>query len=342
MGSSPDKGGTMQAPTIHEGEVLTLHDEPLRTAETILVVEDDPDIARFVELNMRAAGYEVAVAADGEEALGRAQASRPDLVLLDVLMPGGIDGLEVARALRRNPQTDNTSIIMLTCLAQYDDKLRGLAAGADDYIIKPFYPGELLARVKSTLRRNKQMRNVSPLTSLPGNIRIQEEIERMIVGAKPFSLLYCDLDNFKAYNDQKGFVRGDRMIQATGRILQDAVVEHSGSEGFVGHVGGDDFAVVVPPDVAEDIADCILARFDRHVSAFYEQTDLAHGYVEVEDRKGLPQKVRLVSVSIGVATTSARTYRHYGEAVAVATEMKHVAKSEPGSSYAVDRRTVKE
>ncbi|MDP9242137.1 MAG: response regulator, partial [Actinomycetota bacterium] len=225
-------------------EVLLLEEAPART-ETILIVEDDPDIARFVELNLRAAGYEVSVAVDGQEALGRAHALRPDLVLLDVLMPGGVDGLEVARRLRRDPRTDNTLIIMLTCLALPDDKVLGLTVGADDYITKPFYPGELLARVRSALGRARELRNQSPLTHLPGNIRIQEEIQRMIAGAKPFALLYCDLDNFKAYNDHKGFVRGDRLIQATARIIEDAVVEHSRPEGFVGHVGGDDFAVVV-------------------------------------------------------------------------------------------------
>ena len=215
-------------------------------AETILVVDDDPDIARFVEVNLRSAGYDVAVAADGEEALEKAGELRPDLVLLDVMMPR-IDGFEVAQRLRRNPQTANTSIIMLTAKALSADKVTGLQSGADDYIIKPFDPIELLARVKGTLRRAKEMRNLSPLTGLPGNIRIQEEIERQVREARPFAVLYCDLDNFKTYNDQKGFVRGDRLIQSTARIIQDAVVEFDPGEGFVGHVGGDDFVAVVNP-----------------------------------------------------------------------------------------------
>jgi diguanylate cyclase (GGDEF)-like protein len=306
--------------------------------ETILVVDDDPDIARFVEVNLRSAGYEVAVAGDGEEALQRASEMRPDLVLLDVMMPR-IDGFEVAQRLRRNPQTANTSIIMLTAKALSTDKVLGLTAGADDYIIKPFDPIELLARVKGTLRRAKEMRNLSPLTGLPGNIRIQEEIERMVREARPFAVLYCDLDNFKAYNDQKGFVRGDRLIQATARIIQDAVVEFAGSEGFVGHVGGDDFVALLPPEVAEDVAGRIVERFDAHVHEFYEDQDLARGYVEVEDRKGVLQRLPLVAISIGVATTARRDFAHYGEAVAVATEMKQFAKRDSGSSYAIDRRS---
>jgi len=305
--------------------------------ETILVVDDDPDIARFVEVNLRSAGYDVAVAADGEEALEKANEMRPDLVLLDVMMPR-IDGFEVAQRLRRNPQTQNTSIIMLTAKALSTDKVLGLTAGADDYIIKPFAPIELLARVKGTLRRAKEMRNLSPLTGLPGNIRIQEEIERMVREGKPFSVLYSDLDNFKAYNDQKGFVRGDRMIQSAARIIQDAVVEMGGPDAFVGHVGGDDFIAMTTPEVAEDVAKRICERFEQAKADFYEPEDIERGFVRIEDRKGVLQEIPLVAISIGIATTARRDFAHYGEAVAVATEMKQFAKRDAGSSYAVDRR----
>jgi diguanylate cyclase (GGDEF)-like protein len=305
-------------------------------AESILVVDDDPDIARFVEVNLRSAGYDVSVAGDGQEALDRAADLRPDLVLLDVMMPR-LDGFEVAQRLRKNPQTANTSIIMLTAKALSSDKVTGLQSGADDYIIKPFDPIELLARVKGTLRRAKEMRNLSPLTGLPGNIRIQEEIERQVREHRPFAVLYLDLDNFKTYNDKYGFVRGDRLIQGTARMLQDAVMAHD-TDGFVGHVGGDDFVAVVGPEAAEDVAKDVCARFDQDRNLYYEDEDIERGFVRMEDRKGVEQDIPLVSVSIGIATTSKRAFAHYGEAVAVATEMKQFAKRDGGSSYAVDRR----
>jgi diguanylate cyclase (GGDEF)-like protein len=304
--------------------------------ESILVVDDDPDIARFVEVNLRSAGYDVSVAGDGEEALERAGEIRPDLVLLDVMMPR-LDGFEVAQRLRKNPQTANTSIIMLTAKALSSDKVTGLQSGADDYIIKPFDPIELLARVKGTLRRAKEMRNLSPLTGLPGNIRIQEEIERQVREHRPFAVLYVDLDNFKTYNDKYGFVRGDRLIQGTARMIQDAVMAND-NDGFVGHVGGDDFVAVVEPDRAEEVATAVCERFDRDRSLYYEDEDLERGFVRMEDRKGVEQDIPLVTVSVGIATTSKRAFAHYGEAVAVATEMKQFAKRDGGSSYAVDRR----
>ena len=106
----------------------------------------------------------------------------------------------------------------------------------------------------------------------------------------------------------------------------------------MGHVGGDDFVVVVAPDRAEDIAGGICSRFDEARGEFYEPEDLERGYVRIEDRKGLMQDVPLVGVSVGIASTSRRGFAHYGEAVAVATEMKQFAKRDAGSSYAVDRR----
>jgi diguanylate cyclase (GGDEF)-like protein len=306
-------------------------------ADAILVVDDDPDIARFVEVNLRSAGYDVTVATDGEEALRRAHEIHPDLVLLDVMMPR-IDGFEVAQRLRRDPRSANTSIIMLTAKALSSDKVLGLTAGADDYIIKPFDPIELLARVKGVLRRKKEMLNLSPLTGLPGNIRIQDEIRRMVDDGRPFAMVYSDLDHFKSYNDHYGFVRGDRLIQATARLVQEAVTTLAGAEGFVGHVGGDDFVAVVPPAVAEDVSRAICERFDREIETFYDRDDLERGYVEVKDRRRNLRRFPLVSVSIGVATTDIRRFSPPGEVVDVANEMKQFAKQRDGSSYAVDRR----
>ena len=305
----------------------------------VLIADDDRDIVRFVEVNLRLEGFEVITAHDGQDALTKALEMNPNLILLDVMMPR-MDGYEVCTKLRADGRSAHIPVIMLTAKSLSADKVLGLTAGADDYIIKPFDPIELLARVKGTLRRAKEMRNLSPLTGLPGNIRIQEEIERMVREESPFAVLYADLDNFKAYNDQKGFVQGDRLIQATARILQDAVAGRAGADGFVGHVGGDDFVAVVPPDVAEDVAMRVVETFDRKIEDFYDPEDVQRGYVEVEDRKGELQRLPLAGISVGIATTMVRSFAHYGEAVSVATEMKQYAKREPRSSYAVDRRKI--
>ncbi len=307
-------------------------------AEHVLVVDDDPDVARFVEVNLRSAGYNVTVASNGEEAMERALELRPDLVLLDVMMPK-MDGFEVAQRLRRDSRTSSSSIIMLTAKALSSDKVLGLSSGADDYIIKPFDPVELLARVKGTLRRAREMRALSPLTGLPGNIRVQEEIRRRVAEDEPFSLLYADLDFFKAYNDHYGFVRGDRAIQGLARLINDIVHDMAGPQGFVGHVGGDDFIIIVPPDMGELVAKTLVERFDEVSPSLYDSIDRDRGCIEVPDRQGNVKVFPMLALSIGVASTSARRFTHYGEAVTTATELKQFAKREAGSSYALDRRT---
>jgi diguanylate cyclase (GGDEF)-like protein len=228
---------------------------------------------------------------------------------------------------------------MLTAKALSSDKVLGLSSGADDYIIKPFDPVELLARVKGSLRRAREMRALSPLTGLPGNIRVQEEIRNRVADAAPFAMLYADLDHFKAYNDSYGFVRGDRAIHALARLAVEIVHEIAGPEGFVGHVGGDDFVLLVSPDEAEQVAGRLCQRFDALVPSLYDQADLDRGGVEVRDRQGNLRTFPLLSISIGVVSTERRSFSHYAEVVTVATEMKQFAKREARSSYAVDRRT---
>jgi diguanylate cyclase (GGDEF)-like protein len=306
--------------------------------DKVLVVDDDPDIARFIEVNLRTHGYDVHLASDGVEALERAFEVRPSLVLVDVMMPR-MDGFQVVERLRADPRTATVSIIILTAKALTADKVLGLTTGADDYIIKPFDPVELVARVKGTLRRAREMRAISPLTGLPGNARIHEEIQRLIDSGEPFSLLYADLDQFKSYNDHYGFLRGDNAIQLTARVLQDVVTEMVGEDAFVGHVGGDDFTAICPPDVAEGLCQAIVDNFDREVAALYDPEDHERGYIEVVNRKGESQRFPILSLSIGVATTARRKFTHREEAVAVATELKEYAKRSEGSSWAIDRRT---
>jgi diguanylate cyclase (GGDEF)-like protein len=305
---------------------------------TILVVDDDADIVRFVEMNLRLEGYRVIVAHDGAEALAMVAEQVPDLVLLDVMMPG-FDGIEVTRHLRADSRTSTLPIIMLTAKTMTADRVLGLTAGADDYIMKPFDTLELVARVKSTLRRNAEARAMSPLTSLPGNVRIEDEIAGRVASGKPFAVAYLDLDNFKAYNDAHGFLRGDQVILLLATALRNAI---AGAQppAFIGHVGGDDFVLVCHPDQVEAFSAQAVSTFDDEVASLYDAHEVTRGHVEIVDRQGVMRKFPLVSVSVGVATSERRQFGDYREVVVVASEMKGVAKGETGSAIAVDRRSI--
>lgn len=305
--------------------------------ELILVADDDEDILRFVEVNLRMEGFDVATAADGAEALAAAADLLPDLVLLDVMMPR-LDGFEVCQRLRSDGRTKNISVIMLTAKSLSADKVVGLTAGADDYIIKPFDPIELVARVKSALRRAREMRSINPLTQLPGNVQVQDEVALRASSGVPFALVYVDLDNFKAFNDYYGFFRGDDGIKLLARCVGDAVQRHGGDAGFIGHVGGDDFVAVMDPTVAETAAKDVIECWDTRATSLYDQEDLDAGFIEVPDRRKQTHKYPIMTVSIGIATNAHRPIKNHWEASEIAAEMKQFAKRDARSAYAIDRR----
>jgi len=309
----------------------------LSSQDVILVADDDEDIVRFVEVNLRLEGFEVVTANDGEQALQEAFDRLPDLVLLDVMMPR-IDGFEVCQRLRSDSRTKNISVIMLTAKSLSADKVVGLTAGADDYMIKPFDPIELVARVKSALRRSREMRAINPLTQLPGNVQVQQEVQARVTAKSPFALMYIDIDNFKAFNDFYGFLRGDEAIKMVARCAGEVVSRMVGDQGFVGHIGGDDFVAIGDPDRAEEMAVEILECWDRSMIELYDQQDLDRGYVEVPDRQKRMHRYGLCTLSIGIATNVEREIASHWEASEIASEMKSFAKRDQKSSYAVDRR----
>jgi diguanylate cyclase (GGDEF)-like protein len=306
--------------------------------ERILVVDDEIDIAQLLHLNLTAEGFDVEVVTDARAAVAEAMTFRPDLVLLDVNMPE-MDGLAVTRALRADALTASTSIILLTAKASMDDRVVGLAAGADDYITKPFDLDELLSRVRAALRRAQQLRGASPLTGLPGNFEILRQLQLLLDQPGPsFALIHADLDNFKGYNDHYGFVRGDQAIQATGELLLDELGRVPTRPRFLGHVGGDDFAVIVPASLAEDVAEGVVSRFDMLVPLLYEPEDWDRGTVAVVGRDGVTRSLPFLTISLGIASTGTRDFESPVEMAAVASEMKQYAKQHVGSTWRLDRR----
>ncbi|MEE8331636.1 MAG: response regulator [Acidimicrobiia bacterium] len=304
----------------------------------ILIIDDDRDILQFVRMNLELEGLIVTTAEGGQAGLDAAKSAPPDLVLLDIMMPE-MDGLTVLRRLRTSPPTMNVPVILLTAKALAEDRLAGLELGADDYITKPFDLDELIARVKTVLRRAQAMRDLSPLTGLPGNFRISRELERRVGSGEPFALVHADLDNFKAFNDHYGFMRGDGVIKFSAHVLLEAAEENPDNEVFVGHVGGDDFVCMVHPDYVEELCKDVCRKYDDGILDFYDTAEALQGFIEVTDRRGERHAFPIGSISMGVAANTARELASEWEASAIASEMKEFAKREPGSSYRIDRRT---
>jgi PleD family two-component response regulator len=302
----------------------------------VLVVSDDAVVARFLARDLQNEAYDVDVLADSAATLDRAMETRPDLVLVDLSQPG-CDGVELVRRIRANPPTASLSVILLTDRDAPYDRVIGLTAGADDYVVKPFDTLELIARIQGTLRRTADIRALSPLTGLPGNHRIEVEISSRAAAGLPYALCHVDLDEFKGFNDAYGFQRGDDLLLLLASCLQHAVTQAGYPVPFLGHVGGDDFVVVCTPEQAEPLCRAAIDEFAQRSPLCYDADDAGRGYLEVVDRRGEVREQPMASVSVGVAVdrTGDRDFR---AVISAATEMKKVAKAHQGSHVAVDRR----
>jgi PleD family two-component response regulator len=303
--------------------------------KTVILVADDEDhVVALLREALQGVHYDVIVAHNGEEAMQTLRKTPPDLVLLDVQMPK-MNGYDVCREIKSDVFYRHIPVMLLTAQTGTTSKVTGLEQGADDYLTKPFELDELLARIRTLLRRTRQGLEANPLTRLPGNVTIENEILSRIQKKTPFAVLYLDLNSFKAYNDIYGFVKGDEVIRETARII---VTQSDSVHGFVGHIGGDDFIVIVLPEQAEDLCKNIIHAFDAKAPSFYSPEDQSRGYVETKDRRGHVAQFPILSIAVGVVTNSHRPIFSLGEVSKIGAEMKHFAKEGKGSSYAIDRR----
>ena len=305
----------------------------------ILLVDDDPDILDVLEIALSEENYEILKAGDGEEALRIIKSKPLNLVLVDYAMPK-MNGRQVCIEVKKDVLLRYLPIIMVTGKGDIEDKVGGIEAGADDYIVKPFEPKELLARIKMVLRRSEMDLEANPLTRLPGNVSIINEFSRKIESKSLFAVCYADLDKFKAYNDKYGFEHGDEVIRETARILIQATQQAGNPGDFIGHIGGDDFVVITDPQVADKICEKIIAEFDKKVPSFYKEADRKNGYIIALDRQGKEQRIPLLSISIGMVTNEFRNIEHVAQIGEIGAELKSYAKHLERSNFIRDQRKI--
>jgi CheY-like chemotaxis protein len=299
----------------------------------ILVVEDELLIARLLKETLELDGYQVVTILNGEDAIQYALRETPHLIIADIMLPD-IDGFEVVQRLRDHPKTMHIPIIVLSALGEPEDKMRAYERDVDGYITKPFNTDELLARVRRQLRRGQQ-NFLSPLTCLPGGIQVVRAINCKLHEKDPWSLLYLDLDNFKAFNDVYGFLAGNEMIILVGNICQRVVYDCGNTDDFVGHIGGDDFAIVTTPDRSTLLCRHIVTRYKEQSACLYYPEDLERGSISGLDRKGRPYQFPLVSLSIGVVNDPMCKPRSIQEVSYLAAEAKRHAKQSNDNVFSI-------
>lgn len=249
-----------------------------------------------------------------------------------------VDIVDLCKKIRNDDDNSITPVIVVSSNDDTEHRITILKEAIEYYIKKPVNEKYLYYTVKNISRLLTINRRISPLTGLPGNVQIHAELKKRLANKEEFSVLYLDLDNFKAYNDVYGFLKGDEIIKFTANIILECIHKDVEGGSFVGHIGGDDFIAIVPTLKCEKICQDIIASFDSRVLDFYTPADIDKGYIEVANRKGIIEQFPLTSISIGVVVVDRNRFYNMLEIGEVGAQVKHAAKSVMGSSYSIDKR----
>lgn len=267
---------------------------------TLLVVEDDPDVADMLGAYFTKQGYQIIRAFKGENGVDLCLERNPDLVILDIRLPD-IDGFEVARRLRTHQRTQFIPIIFLTEKRQREDRLHGLELGADDYITKPFDMNELRLRVRNTLWRARLGAMTNPITLMPEGDLVQSRIEDCL-SAENWAVLLISLENMEHFREAYGFVAADDALRAIGLIIQNTIREAADENGFVGHISPTEFILICSPGVLATLQKRLQAQLEKSLDFFYPLSARETGTLDS----------RLLEVKIESLTSTESTPRETG------------------------------
>ena len=248
------------------------------------------------------------------------------------------DIISICEKIKKDDDNTITPVIVLSSNKDHDHRINLLKLGVTHYIINPIKDDFFYYTIQNTLNLIYINRRVSPLTGLPGNVQIQAEMKKRFSLKETFAMIYIDLDNFKAYNDIYGFLKGDQIIKFTAKIILKNVHTDEYADSFVGHIGGDDFVAIVSETNYEKICQNIITDFDTNILKYFTDEDVERGYLEVENRKGIMEQFPLTSISIGVVEVEENRFANVLEIGEAGASVKHLAKTIQGSTYVIDRR----
>lgn len=261
----------------------------------------------------------------------------PDLIIIneDNIKNNIID---ICDFIRKESENSITPIVVVSSDINKEHRIEILKSSVEYFIKVPIDEDYFYYTIKNIIRLMASNRKVSPLTGLPGNLQIQVELRKKLLKKEKFAILYFDLDNFKEYNDTYGFLKGDEVIKYTAKTILKTMNAYKLEDSFVGHIGGDDFVGIISNVDYEKLCQEIISKFDEHITDYLNQEDIERGYLEVANRRGIIEQFPITSISIGVVIVEPGEYSNPLEIGEVGAQVKHLAKTQSGSAYAINRR----
>ena len=305
-------------------------------AQEIYIISDDDILMRNLTYIFKDEDYILKAVKPNE--IDIALKEIPSIIIIDDdVIKENIE--DVCLQVRSDEDNKITPILFITSNKDKERKKRIIRHQVQFYLEKPFDNEEVYYTIKNIIDLMYLNRRISPLTGLPGNVQIQAELKKRLLKKSDFAVMYLDLDNFKAYNDKYGFLKGDEIIKFTAKIIVKHVHEVA-EDVFVGHIGGDDFIAIVPNNVYEKVSQDIILDFDRNILEFFTPEDAMQGFIEVPNRRGIIEEVPLTSISIGIVEVDSNNFSNILEIAEVGAQVKHMAKVTLGSAYAINKRKI--
>lgn len=265
--------------------------------ETLLVVEDDRDIAKLLRLYFGAEGYRVLLAYTGREGIQLATSELPDLIILDIMLPD-MNGYDIARLLRTTSRTSNIPFIFLTQRDQHSDKIASLALGADDYVTKPFDAEEVKLRVRNAINAGVRLRQKDPKSGLPTRILTEQHLQRLIKSGTRWTYIDVKIRHLAAFSEVYSFIAGDEVLRFTARLVHEVVQTFGTAEDFIGHPWRDNFVIVTHASDPYTLEEHLRQRFEAEIPSHYSFTDRDRGLISVPDAEGNVQEVPLMNLLV--------------------------------------------
>jgi diguanylate cyclase (GGDEF)-like protein len=275
-------------------------------------------------------GSKVHVANSFEQANNLLSFLHPDLILLPAELDRD-DGRLYCQQIRATLTHPRPVLVLLHHSQDVNERISCFRYGADDVLGEDIDPSELAIRVLAHLRRRQEELS-NPLTQLPGANLIRRMLDQCLVSDRPWAALSIDLNNLRVYNETYGDLAGDQLIKALGAILMGTV----GDSDFGGHIEADDFLVITSPERRLQLADRICQQFDDISKRFYPPEDVKRGYLISTGRGGIRRRIPLISIAIGIVSSSTKRFHSYVDVLTTARDFRYMAKLTPGSHWAGD------